>query len=449
MKFLLGSNEVNPKGVNFIRRAYLLIIGYAFIHWLTATFFVLYALEHLTFAEFGFLLAVQIFIQILIDYPTGTVGDWIGQKWIMAIAVVLYGLFYVVFSFARTFDGFLLAYILLGLAAAQESGAFGAWYQNNYKLYVPEDEERKVYSYLEGKQQTLNLFLQATAFILGGFTISFFSRSFVFFIQGIFLFIYVILFFYFMNDHPQIERKEPNLKSYYKLLGDGIKVTARNSTLVRVIVGSIIFGCGAMVWVNFMLFPLYEDYAKTDDVIGTLRASSFLIGCSIAWVSAIVAGKLKPSTANKVLAFTEAFTWPIFLVGISFMLIFFPPQAAMEVGLIVLLIFVMNFTGGTQQINGILKSRFFLDLIPDKNRNSIFSLIPTLTLVAIIPTNIIAGILLDSLTRLTVVTVLFGVTLFGGSISGLAILFHQPEPVKVEKMEPFPEETGEIAPSQS
>lgn len=45
----------------------------------------------------------------------------------------------------------------------------------------------------------------------------------------------------------------------------------------------------------------------------------------------------------------------------------------------------------------ILRQRFFLDLIPDKNRNSIYSLIPTLLLIVSAPVAVIGAWLIENL----------------------------------------------------
>lgn len=450
IRFLLGSNrfKLNSEAIHFVRRAVLLIVGYSVIHWLTQTFVVLYALEYLTWTELGIVLAVQISIQIILDYPTGTIGDWIGQRWVMVITSTLYISFYFIFSLSRTFEAFFWAYIILGIATAQESGALEAWYQNNYKSYAPEDEDRSIFSYLQGKWQTFSLFLQASAFVFGGFMINIYGRSTLFFVQSILLSIYLFLFTLFMFDHPELKRKELNLRDYYKLLGAGLKTAVNNITLRWMILGSIIFNTGAFIWVNFMLFPLYQDYGKTDDVIGSIRAIIFLTGAGVAWLSAIIAGRLRTQQANKVFAFTEALTWPIFFLGIILMLTIFPPQPSFNLGLVFILIVIMKVVTCTQYMQNILRSRFYLDIIPDENRNSILSLIPTLTWSAIIPANIIAGVLLDSLTRIEVVILLLVITLVGGMISGFAVLRYTPDTVQQEKMY-LSKEFGDVSTSKN
>jgi hypothetical protein len=45
----------------------------------------------------------------------------------------------------------------------------------------------------------------------------------------------------------------------------------------------------------------------------------------------------------------------------------------------------------------ILRQRLFLDIIPDRNRNSIYSLIPTLLLITGAPVMIIGGFLIENL----------------------------------------------------
>ncbi len=87
----------------------------------------------------GFLVVVQLLIQVVLDYPSGAVGDWIGQRWIIASAMLCYGAAYWLTSLASPdspFVLFLAIYVLMGVGSAQESGAFPAWFDNNYAKIV-------------------------------------------------------------------------------------------------------------------------------------------------------------------------------------------------------------------------------------------------------------------------------------------------------------------------
>ena len=41
-------------------------------------------------ALIGVLVIIQLSVQTLLDYPTGAVGDWIGQRWVISSAYICY-----------------------------------------------------------------------------------------------------------------------------------------------------------------------------------------------------------------------------------------------------------------------------------------------------------------------------------------------------------------------
>ena len=57
---------------------------------------------------------------------------------------------YALLFFAQTYNDFLLVYIVSAIAASQQSGAFGTWFENNYKVSVEDkDPERKTFKFLQ------------------------------------------------------------------------------------------------------------------------------------------------------------------------------------------------------------------------------------------------------------------------------------------------------------
>jgi hypothetical protein len=59
--------------------------------------------------------------------------------------------------------------------------------------------------------------------------------------------------------------------------------------------------------------------------------------------------------------------------------------------------FLINTGHLMREIIGILTSRLYLDVIPDRNRNSFYSLIPTLVLIFSAPLTWISGYIADNL----------------------------------------------------
>ena len=58
----------------------------------------------------GFLVIIRIAIQTLLDFPTGGLGDWLGQRWIIASAQVCFSLAFLLTAFAVATPRFRLLY---------------------------------------------------------------------------------------------------------------------------------------------------------------------------------------------------------------------------------------------------------------------------------------------------------------------------------------------------
>lgn len=101
-KFFDISN-LNFEARNFISRSFIVIFIFAFISMFTNTFIILFALEKLSITQLGVVIALQFVIQSISDYPTGAIGDWIGQKWIIFIASLVYSLDFILLSLANSF----------------------------------------------------------------------------------------------------------------------------------------------------------------------------------------------------------------------------------------------------------------------------------------------------------------------------------------------------------
>ncbi|MFX1559838.1 MAG: hypothetical protein ACFFBL_04575, partial [Promethearchaeota archaeon] len=183
----LSIAELNPEAKQFISQATSLMLVYSFAVMLTNTFLILHALVFVTLTELSLILAVQFVIQAVMSYPAGAIGDWIGQRWILFIAALMYGVGFIVLSQSFNFLTVLISFIFIALAQSQEAGTYIAWFDNNYKLYTTEDKDRRTYSQFYGKFTMFREILTAMSFILGGIFLTFISRQLLFIIQGILL----------------------------------------------------------------------------------------------------------------------------------------------------------------------------------------------------------------------------------------------------------------------
>ncbi len=231
---ILGITTLNSDAKQFISKAVSLIFIYTFIVMITNTFLILFSLEFLSLAELSIILALQAILQALSDYPTGAIGDWIGQRWILFIAALSYGIGFILLSQAFDLSSVLLPFLLIAFARSQESGAFISWLDNNYKYYVHEDDDRRIYSRFFGKYTMLHEIIYASSFIVGGITVTLFNRSFLFLLQGISLTLISLIFLFLIRDHRAFKREKPEFKKYFQYLGGGVLTVAKNKTLNKI-----------------------------------------------------------------------------------------------------------------------------------------------------------------------------------------------------------------------
>jgi len=439
-----GISSLNNQAKGFILKGFSIFYAFIFLVMFTNTFYILFALQFITYQELGIIVGIRFLVQGITDYPTGTIGDWIGQKWVLVMAAFFYAIGYILLSQVvqeTAFGALLIAFIVLALADAQQSGAFQAWLDNNYKLYAPEDTNRKIYMEMFAKLQMGIQILMATAFIIGGFIISYLgSRANVFLLQGILFLFLIILFALFIRDHPDIKRSKPNLKGYFSLLKEGMVTTLRIRTLRYILIGVVISSSFMAIWGQLMLFPFYESYGKTDDLIGLLRSAIFLAG---AFTTLIIAVNVKRITnTKKWLAISMALSGALFMWGILLVRLISPPHP-IDFSFFSYLFVIIVFTiiGIIPSLSNVLMPGFYLEIIPDKNRNSIYSLMPTLIVISSVFTVSFGGYLLEVIGINRTLVILGFFNLVGGLIIGYAILTHKSKTVPKEVqeiLEPLP-----------
>jgi MFS family permease len=423
--WILGITDLNPKAKGFISKAAGVIYLYVFIVMLTNTFIILHALKFLSLPQLGIVLGIQFVIQAITDYPSGAIGDWIGQRWVLFIAALSYCFSFILLSQATDFVSILFVFILIALAQSQESGTFISWLDNNYKLYAEEDEEHRIYSHFYGKFSMLYQIITATSFILGGIIVTIFNRQFMFLIQGILLVFISFVLLVFIRDHQAITREKPNFKTYFQYLAGGIMTVTKNKTLRLMVLGLVISGVGFTVWSGLVLFPMYEGYGKSDSGIAFLRSTIFILSAICTGMAGILSKRVKKP--EKWLSFAVLSTDVIFFLSMFIMLIVNPIPSVFT--LISIIVVIITFTIGfsPRYMADVLKPRFFLDVVPDQNRNAIYSIIPTLILLMSTIALPLAGALIEIIGRESLILILAGNGLIGSSIAAYAIYNHKIE----------------------
>jgi MFS family permease len=427
---ILGISELNFEAKKFITRASSIIFIYVFSIMLTNTFLILHALSYLSIPLLGIILAFQFAVQAIIDYPTGAIGDWIGQRWLLFVAALSYGFAFIFISQASDFFGILIAFILVAFAQSQESGTFISWLDNNYKIIATEDEDRRIYSQFFGKFTMLYQIITAISFIFGGLFVVFINRQVMFLFQGILLGIISFVLLFSIRDHKSIQRRKPDFKTYFQYLGGGVKTVTKNKTLRLMILGLVISGIGFTIWSGLILFPLYEGYGKSDSWIAILRSTIFILSAICTGIAGIISKRIHK--LQKWLSLAVLSTDVLFFLGIYIMLVINPVPLAFTLISLIIVGFTFTIAFTPRYMADVLKPRFFLDVIPDQNRNAVYSLIPTLILIVSTIAVPLGGILIETVGRELMILILAGNGFVGSILTAYAIYTHKIEE-KIEK----------------
>ncbi|MFX1261852.1 MAG: MFS transporter [Promethearchaeota archaeon] len=419
----LGITELSAEARQFISKATGIILLYGFAVMLTNTFLILQALEYITVTELSLVLAVQFAIQSILSYPSGAIGDWIGQRWSLFMAAITYGIGFIVLSQAFDLSTVTVAFALLAIAVSLESGTYIAWFDNNYKLYAKEDRNRSIYSQFYGKYTMFSEILTAISFILGGFLLVYMERDFLFIIQGIFMLVVSLLLLRFIRDHKDLRRERLNLRAYFRYLRGGITTVTQSKTLRLMVLGLMISGAGWAIWGGLILFPFYASYAISDAGTALLRASIFIFGGIGVGLAGMISKRIR--RLRKWLAAAVLLTDIVFFLGVYIILRTNPPQSTFVLVSVSIMALAFAASFSPRYLVDVLQPRFYLDVIPNENRNAIYSLIPTLTMLVGVFSVPIGGILITNLGLEATVLVLAMNGLVGSIITSMAIYRHR------------------------
>jgi MFS family permease len=423
MKSFLGLPDATDKVLRLAKIMGILGPLANVIFTLSTTFFVIFVAEALGggpgmylqgMGLVGTLVVVQMVVQIILDYPTGAVGDWIGQRYIIAGAQVSYGVAFLLISLVTVdtpFPYLIAVYALMGFAQSQASGAWGAWFDNNYRVAMPGDTDRKQYGVFWGRMGMMMQIVATASLIPGSILAVVFSRAWVFQLQGILAFVFAMAVFRLVRDFPEVEEKRaenggrPEMGEYFSILRGGVSYLFRHAFVRYIAVGTMLAVSSIMVWGNLILFPMYYLYLITDVGVASFRTLLFIPGIFSQERSGIWSRRFEPKTWIPRFRLMQTCGFIFFWVFAALMT-FFPPAASstniltlywpfttielltlpveniVPIALIFTTFVSTSFFGGFAEI---LTQRVLLDVIPNRIRNSMYSLFPTLATLFAIP----------------------------------------------------------------
>ena len=123
---VFGIAQPTENAVRLVKILSILLPSFAASFQISTSFYMIFIAETLGgdyitgIAYVGVLVTVQLAIQTLLDYPTGAIGDWIGQRYVIASALLCYSAaFFLTAQVApdTPFTIFLVIYALFGLGS--------------------------------------------------------------------------------------------------------------------------------------------------------------------------------------------------------------------------------------------------------------------------------------------------------------------------------------------
>ncbi|MBN2229307.1 MAG: MFS transporter [Candidatus Thorarchaeota archaeon] len=413
-----GLADANEKILRLSSILSLILPIVAFATTLSTTFFMIFVAEWLGGGSYieglslvGILVVLQMGVQTILDYPTAALGDAIGQKWIITSSFLTFAATYYMVAFVGPETSFLyviVLYLLMGFGNSQMSGAFMAWFDNNYRVAMPADNDRKQYGIFMGKVGMLFQIFAVIALIPGSILAVVFGRAWVFQLQAILCLGIALLGLRYMDDFPEVKEsriKKPSMKDYTSVLSSGVKFLFSDKYVTYIILGGCVVMSAGMVWGNLILFPMYFSYLLTDIAVSTFRTLLFGVDVINQERSGVWSRRFEPKKWIPRFRFLQS-VGAVFYLSFAAIMFFFPPVTQdteiftltipytqiviMQLptsSIVPLLLMTITFiiTGFAAGFAEILTQRELLDVIPNKIRNSMYSLSPTIATILAMP----------------------------------------------------------------
>ncbi len=387
---------------------------------ISSMFIILYLLDTLESTEAGILFAVSYVVLTLIDYPTGVLGDIIGFQKVLILAYGLHALSFILLIVSDSFIPLLIYSGVSALASSQESGALESWFDNKYRVLAEtSDPDREYYKSFQAKRSILLHALMGGSFIAGGLIAYYFSRKILFAISLVLILFVAFFIFSLMKDGIETTDDFTIRKYFTQFLG-GIDFLFSEKGIALFFIGStIIWAANNSIWINFLLFKIYEGYSGgSDNTTAFFRAVIFASG--VIWQLIIVRYISRFKNVKLWIFVTTSFSNPIFFGLIYWYYLTFPPTSY-DIMLVIGLFLVFQLPSIWEPLEGTLRSRVSLDLVPDERRNAIYSLLPSVTNLIGIGGALAGGIILKMFGFAETILLTTVISLIGAIIAGIGL----------------------------
>ena len=336
----------------------------------------LFYLDTLNPTEVGLVWGAYFTVLALLDYVSGTLGDQIGYKRVLLSGYVTKAIAMPFLLFGNSFIHYLAFMILMAVGESQESGSLEAWFDNQYRPRAEtEDPDRKIYTQFVARAGPLYNIMTVTGFSLGGVVATAISRQAVFLVFAIVTVLELLLIQKVMWESETRESGK-GVGDYLGRVRESFTVFLNSRVIFFYFLGiAAIWAANESVWHTFISVKIYFEYGGSDTGAGLIR--SLVFASATLWQFLVI-------------KFIDRFKRPhlwVFLSTVISNASFFalilayyqivPPVAGALVPILGLLV-IYQIPVAWETLQFTLQQRINLDLIPDKHRNALYSLLPTL-----------------------------------------------------------------------
>lgn len=198
----------------------------------------------LNFQEIFWIFTIGSAFSFLIEIPTGIFADFFGNRRSIIISKFLIFFSFVLFGFAGSFLGLLLANLLYELGKSFRSGTETA-YVFNYLDDYKDKEKNPSYTKIKINQKFYARLSEASAALFGGFIAYRFGFSFVFFVASLPALInFLQTLSWKQLSFEEENKKIPKLAEQYLFIKKSLKEVFSNKLILSLILNIAFFGAG-------------------------------------------------------------------------------------------------------------------------------------------------------------------------------------------------------------
>lgn len=373
----LGILDLPTQTQNLIRKYLLLYFMFSFIALLGQSYIILNYIQYWGFYYAGILSSVSLLVQLMTDYPTGSLSDYIGQRNVIALACFFMAFSYFLISQYNSLLIYFFASISFGLGVGQISGAFESYLDNNYKKTALQvDSDRKIYGFVYQRMMTLANMVNSISIIGGGFLSVLLSRNTLFLMVSILFLLYIPIVILFLKDYKVADDiLQENKKTILFYLLGGIKFFLSSKESFLLIMSRVSIMVIEGLWVELMLFPFYFAYTGSDIGVGLFRGIILLASFFLR----VYSTKYTRKIGDKHVGLLNLLYYIVFFPSLIVLFVFIPIHNSFNLlgGVLGLLILLMSI-GVISLIVKTSFQRILLKNIPSDNRNSVYSLMPSI-----------------------------------------------------------------------